>query len=172
MNQIGREMDFLAKMQQIVFAKRRARRMKNLALEPYNTAPEGNVPFNQISSAAGPGTAGSTVALLSFVVPNGYDGVIRWLINQYTGTNFVNNSGSLIWMVRVNGLYIDGYQNITSQFTGTTNGFQIDPGILVKSGQLIEVLVRVDQLFVPEGGSQLIAGLSGYYYPNAVARTN
>jgi len=172
MNQIGREIDYVAKLQNIILHNRRQARKKNLAQEPFNTPPEGNVPMNELGSVAGQGTAASTPILLSFTVPDGWDGLIRWLIIQYTGTNFVNNSGNLIWALRVNGLYIKGYHNLRSQFSGTSNGLEIDPGIQIKSGNLVEIIVTVDPAFVPEGGSELIAGVSGYLYPNGVARTN
>jgi hypothetical protein len=172
MNAIGQQIDYVAKMSNMVMQKRRIARQKNLAMEPYNTPPEGNAPFNEVGSVDGPGTAGSTPILLSFIVPQGWDGVIRHIINEYTGNNFINNSDQLVWALRVNGLYIKGYQNIQSQFTGSTNGATITPGILVKSGQLIEIICSVDPVFVPSGGSQIIAGVDGFYYPSGIARTN
>lgn len=172
MNQIAREIDYVAKMQNITSTRKRLARQKNLALEPFNTPPEGNVPLQGIDSVAGAGTAGSSPIILAFTVPNGWDGLLKWIINQYTGTNFVNNSGNLEWALRINGLYIQGYNHIRSQFTGTTNGTEIDPGIPIKSTQLVEIICTVDPTFVPDGGSELIAGVSGYIYPNGIARTN
>lgn len=172
MNQIAREMDYVAKMQQIILGRRASFRQKNSSLEPYNNPPEGNAPLNEVDSVAGAGTAGTTPIVLSFIVPDGWDGLLKWIKPQYTGNNFINNSGMLIWALRVNGLYIKGYQNIRSQFTGTDNGTVISPGIIIKSGQLIEIICTVDPTFVPDGGSEIIAGLSGYYYPNGIARTN
>lgn len=172
MNQIAKEIDFVARMQNIVLTRKRIARMKNLAMEPFNTPPEGNVPLNQLGSVAGAGTASTSPILLSFVVPYGWDGLIRFIINQYTGTNFTNNSGMLIWALRINGLYVMGYEDIRSQFGGNTNGAEIIPGIPVKSGQLVEVICTVSPIFVPDGGSQLIAQVTGFLYPNGVARTN
>lgn len=172
MNQIGFEIEYVAKLQNIILQKRRHQRNKNITNEPYVTPPEGNVPMNEINAVAGAGTAGTTPILLSYNVPLGWDGLIKWFINQYTGTNFVNNSGNLEWALRVNGLYIKGYHKIRSQFSGTSNGLEVDPGIIIKSGDLVEIIVSVDPFFVPEGGSELIGGVTGYLYPNGVARTN
>lgn len=172
MNQIGREMEYCATLQDIILANRRSNRRRNLAQEPFNTPPEGNQPMNELGSVLGQGTANTTPILLSFTIPDGWDGLIKWIILQYTGTNFINNSGSLTWALRVNGLYIKGYHNIKSQFSGTSNGLEINPGIVVKSGNLVEIICSVSNVFVPEGGSELIGGVSGYIYPNGVARTN
>ena len=172
MNQIAKEIDFVARMQNIILTRRRVARLKNLALEPFNTPPEGNQPLNELGSVAGQGTAGTTPILVSFVTPNGWDGLIRFIVNQYNGTNFVNNSGMLIWALRINGLYIMGYEDIRSQFGGNNNGAEILPGVPIKSGQLVEVVCTVDPVFVPEGGTQLIAQITGFLYPNGIARTN
>jgi hypothetical protein len=172
MNQIAREIDYIAKLQGIILTKKRMVRLKNLAMEPFNTPPEGNVPFNEVGSIAGPGTPGTTPILLSVKVPDGWDGLIRFFLPQYTGTNFVNNSANLIWALRIDGLYIKGYQSIGSQFGESPNGMTISPGIIVKSSQLIEVICTVDPGFVPDGGSEIIAQISGFYYPVGVARTN
>lgn len=172
MNQIGKELDYVAKMQGIICTKKRIARQKNLALEPFNTPPEGNVPMNEIGSVAGQGTAGTSPIIMSFLVPDGWDGLLQWIITQYTGTNLINNRGSLIWALRVNGLYIKGYHNIKSQFTGTSNGLSISPGVIVKSSQLVEIICTVDPTFTPEGGSEILGGVSGFFYPNGIARTN
>lgn len=172
MNQIGREIDYLAKMQGIILTKRRLHRAKNVANEPFNTPPEGNAPLNEVGSVDGAGSAGTTPIVLSFMVPEGWDGLLQWIKVQYTGSNFVNNSQLLIWALRVEGCYIKGYQSIASQFTGTENGLKISPGIIIKTRQLVEIICTVDPTFVPQGGSQIIAGVSGFYYPTGVARTN
>lgn len=172
MNQIAKEIEYNSKLQEIILAKRRQFRIKTIATQPLNIPPEGNQPFNEIGSVLGQGTAGTTPIILSFEMPDGYDGVIKWIILQYTGTNFINNSGTLIFALRINGLYIKGYHNIRSQFSGTSNGLEIDPGIAIKSGNLIEIICTVDPFFVPEGASEIIGGVSGYLYPNGVARTN
>lgn len=172
MNQIAREIDYVAKMQNILLSNKRKQRLKNVANEPFNTPPEANAPLNEVGSVDGAGTAGTTPIILSFDVPDGWDGLIQWIKVQYTGSNFINNSGSLIWALRVDGLYIKGYQDLRSQFQGTENGLKISPGIIIKSDQLIEIICTVDPTFVPQGGSQIIAGVSGFYYPNGIARTN
>lgn len=172
MNQIAREIDYVARMQNIILSKRRQYRLKNVANEPFNTPPEGNAPLNEVGSVAGQGTAGTTPVIMDFVVPDGWDGLIQWIKVQYTGANFVNNSGQLEWALSVDGLFIKGYHAIRSQFQGTENGLKISPGIIIKSGQDIQIICTVNGVFVPQGGSQIIAGVSGFYYPNGIARTN
>jgi hypothetical protein len=171
MNTIGRELDYMARLQQLIYGKKRKARMANLAQEPYNTPPEGNEPFNNITSIAGQGTGGTTPIVLSFPSPFGWDGLIQWFLNQYTGSNFVNGSQSLIWAIRIDGCYVKGYQDIRTQFTGSPNGERISPGIRFKSGQLVEVICTVDPTFVPQGGSNIIAGCTGYFYPKGSVRT-
>jgi hypothetical protein len=172
MNQIAREIDYIAKMQNIILTKRRLFRLKNVANEPFNTPPEGNAPLNEVGSVAGAGTAGTSPIILAFRVPDGWDGLIQWIKVQYTGSNFVNNSGQLEWALSIEGLFIKGYHALRSQFQGTENGLKISPGAIIKGGQRINIICSVDPNFIPQGGSQIIAGVSGFYYPNGVARTN
>jgi len=47
LNQIAKELDYIAKMQDLVFTRRRKQRLKNVALIPWNTPPEGSVPLNE-----------------------------------------------------------------------------------------------------------------------------
>ncbi len=172
MNQIARELDYIAKMQDILFTRMRKNRQKNVALIPWNTPPEGSQPLNEFDGVAGVGTSGTTVTIMSYVEPDGWDGLIQTIITDYTGTNLIPNSGSIIWALRVNGLYIKGYQNIKSNYGDLSNGLRIHPGVVVKSGQLVEMVATITNAFVPDNDSEILGGVAGFHYPNGVARTN
>lgn len=172
MTEIGRELDYIARMQSVIYTKKRQNRQKNLALEPYNTPPEGSQPFNFFSGAAGQGTSGTLVTPAFFTVPNGWDGLIDSIITKYTGTNFVEASNQLQWGIRVDGAYVMGYEGIVVSLGDLSGGWRIKPGIIIKSGQLVEVTCMVNATFVPQNTSVIMGGVAGFFYPNGIARTN
>lgn len=172
MNQIARELDYIAKMQDAIYTRRRTERARNITTEPFNIPPEGNAPFNPMGAVAGVGTTGTTVTILSVRVPNGWDGIIKELMTGYTGTNFTQGSGNLSFGLRINGMFVMNYENILFTIGDMQNGMKILPGIIVKSGQLIELVCTVGAGFIPQNSSQLTGGWTGYYYPNGIARTN
>lgn len=172
MNDIGQELAYIAKMQNLIYTKKRVKRQKNVALEPYNTPPEGSQPFDYFNGVNGQGTTGTTVTTTSFRVPNGWDGLIQNYLTRYTGTNFVEASGQLSWGIRVDGMFIMNYENITVTSGDVSGGRRITPGIIVKSGQLVELVCTVLGTFVPQNTSVIMGGLIGFFYPNGIARTN
>lgn len=170
--QIGQELDYIARMQAAIYTKKRQNRQKNVALEPYNTPPEGNQPFNYFNGTPGQGTTGTVVIPTSFRVPNGWDGLINSIVTRYTGTNFIEASGQLIWGIRIDGAFVMGYEAITTSLGDLSGGWKITPGIIIKSGQLVELICTVDAAFVPQNVSVILGALAGYFYPNGIARTN
>ena len=175
LNQIAKELDYIAKMQDLVFTRRRKQRLKNVALIPWNTPPEGSVPLNEFDGEAGAGQGGgatTTTVIMSYVQPEGWDGLIQTIVTDYTGTNLIPNSGDIVWALRVNGLYIKGYQNIKANYGDLSGGLKIHPGVIVKSGQLVEIVATVDTGFTPDAQSEILAGVAGFHYPNGIARTN
>jgi hypothetical protein len=173
-NQIAREIDYVARMQDIIYTKRRQQRLKNVALEPYNTPPEGSLPFNLVGSidGAGAGGLGATFVIAGERVPFGWDIYLQTIMTQYTGTNLVPTSGDIEWALRIDGLYIQGYNHITAEYGDFSFGLKVNPGVLAKSGQLIEIVATLVQTFTPDGGSKVIAGVSGIQYANGIARSN
>jgi hypothetical protein len=172
MTQIGQELDYIARMQSSLYTKKRQNRQKNVALEPYNTPPEGNAPFNYFNGTPGVGQTGNTVIPSSFRVPNGWDGIIDAIVTRYTGTNFTEASGDLTWAIRVDGAYVMGYENIRVSLGDLSGGWRIRPGIIIKSGQLVEMVTIVSGTFVPQTNSVILGAMAGYFYPNGIARTN
>jgi len=53
-----------------------------------------------------------------------------------------------------------------------SGGLKIHPGVIVKSGQLVEIVATVDTGFTPDAQSEILAGVAGFHYPNGIARTN
>lgn len=173
MNQIGKEIDYAVRMQALVWGRRRAARNRLVGSEPWSSAPEGSVPVSQLSSVAGVGTAGTMVTPISFIIPDGFDTLLKEIVTSYTGTNFTPGSGQLIFCLRLDGLYFpSGYENIRFAIGDNQNGQKIFPAVVVKSGQLVEIFCEVAATFVPQANSRIIAGVTGLAYPTGIARTN
>lgn len=60
-----------------------------------------------------PGAAAATV--LSYTVPNGYRGAIRWMAIVAVGGGFIDGTGNVIWRIQRNSVWVQGYENLTAQ---------------------------------------------------------
>lgn len=170
-NQVTVELEYIARMQSIVLMERKRIRLRNVALQPWNSPPEGHRPFDEMGTQPATGTSGTQVVIASFRVRKGYDGIIKKLTFNYQGNNFHPGSGELYYGVRIDGVYAHNYGTIAVDIGDTQNGKEVIGGIEIKSGQLVELTVDVAAAFVPQDVS-FFAGAQGYFYPNGVARTN
>lgn len=130
--------------------------------------PPGSVSFNEKGFLQLPPAALDTdVILLSFNIPRGYDGVIKWITNTIMNTVPAFVPGDLIWKINADGRPIRNYGNIMQQNGTVAQGCEVSP-LRVFSGQLITLAVQ-EVSTGPSGGTlsgQTVGGLAGYYYPS------
>ena len=128
--------------------------------------PPGSISFNEkgfaVLPAAVPGTA---TAVLSFTVPRGFDGIIKWVTNTIMNPVPPFVPGDLIWSINADGRPLRNYGNIQQQNGTVAQGAEVSP-LRIFSGQLITFTVQANSTGGGELAGQTVVGLSGYYYPS------
>lgn len=125
--------------------------------------PPGSIPFDEKGSLVLPPSAGFgvDVAVITFRVPLGFDGVIKWISNNVLPGPFVQ--GSLIWKILVNTRPVRNFGNITEENGTVAQGRQESP-IRIFSGDLVQFTVNA-----PTGSTATgitVVSLTGYYFPS------
>lgn len=136
---------------------------------PYITQPPWIQPPPGFSSFDYPGAiatpaVGTTATIFSFIVPAGYDGVIKRLSHNFTGGGFIQGSGDFIWSITIDNRPAKNYNNMVTEY-GTTQIARETDGIQIYSGQTIAYLVNHVANVAFGAGTFIIATLAGYYYP-------
>ena len=110
---------------------------------PWVDEPPGAVPFDEAGSitlGATP-TPGVDQTVVSFTVPQGFDGVINWISCNVSDPAFINGSGDLIWKILINGRPVRNFGNITVQKGTIAHGRQVSP-IRLFSGDVVTFTVQ------------------------------
>lgn len=138
---------------------------------PWVAMPDGGFPFNTIgvinTPVIGVGTWVDVIGpqtIPSFVVPNGYGGVIKDIFNSYNGGGFIQGSGALIWRILRNNQAIRGYDSIlaflgASEVTGRTQ-------IRFGSGDVLRF--QVQNVSLVGAGTQVTCYFGGWFFPMKV----
>ncbi|HLW53249.1 MAG TPA: hypothetical protein VKW06_10440 [Candidatus Angelobacter sp.] len=132
---------------------------------PVNVFPSpDSVSFDPTAYIALP-AIGVTSTVVSFVVPEGYHGVIRRMGNVFVGSGWTEGSGSLVWQLLANGAVIRNYDNVVSSLGAVNNPAYLGGGggILVYEQQL--VILQVNNVSLVVGGSSAGGRLSGWFFP-------
>ena len=140
---------------------------------PWLEPPEGYSPFDAQDGIDLPvvGAASTTpltsatgaAVVLTFVVDNGYDGVINFLSDNFLGGGFQDFSGDIIWQLYADSAPIRNFNNITAQ-KGTVEQPRTVSPIRIYSGQTISFVV-IHAANVTLNGP-VVCTLTGYTYPN------
>lgn len=130
-------------------------------VRPWVEEPEGTVPYDEENKAT-LGAVGDTNIILSFQVPIGYDGVIKYLGWYFAGGGFVDGSGDLVLQILHNSTPIKNFSNITVQ-KGTPRMPKPVNSIRIYSGETITMTVKhaANALLVGD----VVGNLVGYFYP-------
>jgi hypothetical protein len=125
--------------------------------------PSDGISFDPTAYVATP-AVGASIAVVQFIVPEGYYGVIKQIGNVYIGTGFVEGSGSLVWQILQNAGVVRNYDNIVSSL-GTVSA----PGELAGRSILLEELslvsLQVSNVSLVAGGTQVGGRLGGWFFP-------
>jgi hypothetical protein len=124
--------------------------------------PPGSVSFDKQGTLALPlPLTGLDVPILTFVVPQGLDGVIKWI-----SMNVINNPtpfvpGTLIWRILINNRPVPNYDNIINEKGTIAQGRVISP---IRIFATDTITITVQATATPVTG-QTVASATGYYFP-------
>jgi hypothetical protein len=130
-------------------------------MPPWVIPPVGADPYDE-TAVATIGVVGTTTTILSFLVPYGYDGVIKRFYHNYLGSGYLDGSGDLVWRILADGRPIKNFGNILTQMGNASTPRLID-GIRIFAGQTITYVVL--HAANPLLTDACTASLAGYFYP-------
>lgn len=137
------------------------------ALPPHLYQPTTGLPFNPTNFVTIPAIAAAAI-ILDFIVPNGYQGVINQMGNNFVGGGFVDGSGNLVWQLLIDGVPYPNFENIIASLGNPANPTLIG-AVQLRERQHVQLVVNNVAVVV---AGQLIGGrLSGYFYPLDLADT-
>lgn len=130
---------------------------------PWVDPPPGFVSFDPQSSIVLPAAAAAETVVLTMDVPQGYDGVIKYISNNLTGGGFVQGSGDIVWRIREDGRPIRNFGNITSEKGSIARPRQVE-GIRIYSAQ--RITYTVEHVANAALTGRTVCSLNGYFYPS------
>lgn len=134
---------------------------------PWLAMPVNAAPFQKTSSISLPAANGNDYAVLSFRVPQGYDGVITAMTHSYTGSGFTDGSGDLRWRLRIGMRWARDMGDILMQLGSLQSPFSLSrAGLLLSDGQQVSYIVSHSVGSSLSGGN-IICALFGWFYPTA-----
>jgi hypothetical protein len=134
---------------------------------PWLAMPASGVPFNEVAYVALP-AIGTEANVIRFVVPDGMNGAIVWIGNNFVGGGWVEGSGNVVWRIEADGVAIRNHENIVSSLGNPAAPSRTAP-IRIHEGQVITlVIVNVNDPPLHPGiivaGQQSGGRLSGWFY--------
>jgi len=127
--------------------------------------PPGSVPFDEQGTIPIPlpTLQGVDTPVVTMVVPQGYDGVIKWISNNVNSQNPPFVSGEMIWKILVNKRPVRNFGNILQEKGTVYQGREISP-IRVFSGDVVTYTAQ--QVIGSALTGETTCSLTGYYYPS------
>ena len=130
---------------------------------PWIDPPEGYSSFDAASSVTLP-AEGSSDTVVSFLVPDGWDGVVNAFSWNFTGAGFNEGSGDLVVQILRNDAAVRNYDNITVSKGTIPIPRPISP-IRIYSKQTVSIKIsNVAGGLILTGN--VVGSLVGYIYPN------
>ena len=105
--------------------------------------------------------------VLSYRVPLGFDGVINYIVQRYTGQGFQEGDGDLTWRLQLNERWVKNLGNTTTSI-GTLDSGPLSPNtsIIVQSNQLVQYFVNVAASAAANlQGGRVLASTWGWWWP-------
>ena len=124
--------------------------------------PPGSIPFDEQGQLTLTGAVQPEAVVLSFQVPLGFDGVIKWISNNVILTTGSFMPGNFTWGLKVNMRPYRNFGTITQEKGTIAQGRQISP-IRLFAGDLVEFTFT--EATAGHTG-QTVVSLTGYYYPS------
>lgn len=105
---------------------------------------------------------GSSAVAVQFTVPDGYNGIIDGLGNQFFGGGFNEGQGGLYWQLLANNAPIPNYEDILITLGATSNPRKVN-SVRVKMSQLIQLVIF--NVSIVQSGQIAAGTLGGWFYP-------
>lgn len=131
---------------------------------PWVEAPQNFLPFDETGLVDLPVVGSADTTILSMIVPDGQDGIIKGYSLNFTGGGFVQGSGDIVWRVLIDGQAVRNFSNITTEKGSPEQVRPISGGIRIFSGQLVTAVVNHVADVTLSG--KVSANFSGWYYPS------
>lgn len=96
-------------------------------------------PFDYTSSVDLPGV-GLSSTVLEFVVPKGYDAIVRRYAIVFDGGGFVQSSGDIVWRLLSDGKAVPNFENIDAE-RGKLDSLRELDDLVFYSGQVVTLQV-------------------------------
>ena len=127
--------------------------------------------MNKIGSIPLPANGSGDQLVLSFIVPQGWDGAIINTVNEFTGQNFVEGSGDITWRLRINQRWVKDLGNVQTTLGTTATPWTVNNGsIRIQAHQLIQWFVNISNTSVAING-RIISACFGWFYPRSIQTT-
>lgn len=136
--------------------------------EPWKEMPAAAKRFQKTGSIANPGVEGVDFQVLSFQVPNAWDGVLITITNQWDGAGFVDGSGDLVWRVQFDNQWFKDLENILITLGRLENPYELEgAGYRLLTNQTIRYFVRLGAgaLARLDPNGRVTCACSGWFYP-------
>lgn len=130
---------------------------------PWVEAPQNFLSYDEFGLVALPASPSVDATILSMLVPDGYDGVIKTISLNFTGGGFVQGSGDIVWRILIDGQAVRNFSNITTEKGSPEQPRPLSGGIRVFSGQLVTAVVNHASNVGLSGDAT--AGFGGWFYP-------
>lgn len=106
------------------------------------------------------------LAVLTFQVPVGFDGVITGNTNRFLGPGFAEGSGDIEWRVQLSRRYAPDYGLILTSLGDLTSPVAFSGGgIRVYSHQTIRYIARITNFAALDPLGRVLCALYGWFYP-------
>lgn len=127
--------------------------------------PPGSIPFDEQNSAPLPAAVvpPADTTIMEWMVPHGFDGVIKWISNVLLSDVVGFLPGMLVWKIMSNGRPIRNFGNITVEKGTLAQGREVSP-IRIFSGDIISY--TVSQISPAALTGTTVVSLTGYFYPS------
>jgi hypothetical protein len=132
------------------------------AQRPWISEPMGSIPFDEQGAYNFTGTAtAGNVPVVTMLVPNGFDGVIKWISNNLVGGSSFQ-PGNVVWQIQINGRPVRNFGNMIQEKGTIAQGRQVSP-IRIFSTDVVTYTVReaVNGLT-----GSTVCSLAGYFFPS------
>jgi hypothetical protein len=127
----------------------------------YLDMPEDGTPFNEVTYADLP-AIGAQAVIIQFTVPQGSNGVIKWIGNNYVGAGWTEGTGDLVYQLLADGQPIRNFERIIGSLGSPASPSETAP-VRIYESQVIQLVCTNVSITVAQ---QLLGGrLSGWYYP-------
>lgn len=136
--------------------------VRPVALPEWNFPTRDSVFFDRVGFNALPANLAPAVVVVTFTMPPGYDGVVRWMSNVALGAGFIDGSGDIIWQILRDGQAVEDYENMLAQLG--TLPIPTDTFILVEENSTIQITVATANN-PPAGRATSGCRLKGWRWP-------